>query len=83
MFNLHRQQQPTSGDPTSTQGPASGPWVKVGMDFFQDDFGKKHLIVADYFSKFPFVYPVRSSHHFKTIMYLRELFTTEDAFPLL
>ena len=54
-----------------------GPWVKVGMDFFQDDFGKKHLIVADYFSKFPFIYPVRSSHHFKTIMYLWELFTTE------
>ena len=55
----------------------SGSWVKVWMDFFQDDFGKKHLIIADYFSKFPFVYPVRSSHHFKTIRYLQELFTTE------
>ena len=55
----------------------SGPWVKVGMDFFQDDFGKMHLIIADYFSTFPFVHPVRSSHHFKTIMYLQELFTTE------
>ena len=54
-----------------------GPWVKVGMDFFQDDFRKKHLIIADYFSKFPYVYPVASSHHFKTINYLRELFTTE------
>ena len=31
---------------------------------------RNHLIIADYFSKFPFVYPVRSSHHFKTIMYL-------------
>ena len=47
------------------------PWVKV------DHFRKKHLIVADYFSKFPYVYPVASSHHFKTINYLRELFTTE------
>ena len=47
-----------------------GPWVKVGMDFFQDDFRKKHLIIADYFSKFPYVYPVASSHHFKTINYL-------------
>ena len=54
-----------------------GPWVKVGMDFFQDDFKKKHLIVADYFSKFPYVYPVASSHHFKTINYLCELFTME------
>ena len=53
-----------------------GPWVKVEMDFFQDNFGKKHLIIADYF-KFPYVYPVASSHHFKTINHLRELFTTE------
>ena len=29
------------------------PWVKIGVDFFQDHLGKKHLIVADYFSKFP------------------------------
>ena len=76
MFNLHRQQQPTSGDPTSTQGPIRT-FVKVGIDFFQDDFGKMHLNIADYFSKFLFIYPVRSSHHFKTITYLRELFTTE------
>ena len=54
-----------------------GPCVKVGMDFFQDEFRKKHLIIADYFSKFPYVYPVASSHHFKTINYIRELFTTE------
>ena len=26
------------------------PWVKIGVDFFQDHLGKKHLIVADYFS---------------------------------
>ena len=31
------------------------PWVKIGVDFFQDHLGKKHLIVADYFSKFPYV----------------------------
>ena len=54
-----------------------GPWVKIAMDFFQDDLGKKHLIVADYFSKSPYVYPIASSHHFKTINYLQELFTTE------
>ena len=47
-----------------------GPWVKVGMDFFQHDSGQKHLIIADYFSKFPFIYPVRSTHHFKTITHL-------------
>ena len=54
-----------------------GPWVKIGVDFFQDHLGKKHLIVADYFSKFPYVFPVASTHHFKTISHLRELFAAE------
>ena len=54
-----------------------GPWVKIGVDFFQDHLGKKHLIVADYFSKFPYVFPVTSAHHFKTITHLRELFAAE------
>ena len=53
------------------------PWVKIGVDFFQDHLGKKHLIVADYFSKFPYVFPVASTHHFKTIRLLRELFAAE------
>ena len=54
-----------------------GPWIKIGVDFFQDHLGKKHLIVADYFSKFPYVFPVASTHHFKTITHLRELFAAE------
>ena len=33
----------------------AGPWIKVGMDLFQDDSGQKFLIIADYFSKFPFI----------------------------
>ena len=53
------------------------PWVKIGDDFFQDHLGKKHLIVADYFSKFPYVFPVASTHHFKTISHLHELFAAE------
>ena len=69
-------QQPTSGDAETPQG-TPGPWVKIGVDFFQDHLGKKHLIVADYFSKFPYMFPVASAHHFKTITHLRELFTAE------
>ena len=38
---------------------------------------KKHLIIADYFSKFPYVFPVASAHHFKSINHLRELFAAE------
>ena len=33
----------------------SGPWEKVGMDYFQYDSGNKFLIIADYFSKFPYI----------------------------
>ena len=33
-----------------------GPWVKLGMDFFQDHHGKKYLIIADYFSKFLYIF---------------------------
>ena len=55
----------------------TGPWVKLGMDFFQDDSGNKFLIVADYFSKFPLIFPVASTHHHKMLRYLRDLFSTE------
>ena len=47
------------------------------MDFFQDDSGQKFLIVADYFSKFPFIFPVTSTHHQKMLRYLRDLFSTK------
>ena len=53
------------------------PWVKIGVDLFQDHLGKNHLIVADYFSKFPYVFPVASTCHFNTITHLRELFGAE------
>ena len=53
------------------------PWVKIGVDFFQDHLGKKHLIVADYFSKFSYMFLVASTHHSKTINHLRELFAAE------
>ena len=55
----------------------AGPWIKICMDFFQDDSGQKILIIADYFSKFPFIFPVASTHHQKMLRYLRDLFSTE------
>ena len=55
----------------------AGPWIKIGMDFFQDDSGQKFLIIADYFSKFPFIFPVASTHHQKMLRYLRDLFLTK------
>ena len=57
----------------------AGPWIKIGMDFFQDDSGQKFLILADYFSKFPFIFPVASTHHQKMLRYLRDLFFDRHA----
>ena len=77
MFDVQRQQQSADTETLHPHKVPQAPWVKIVMDFFQDDFSKKHLIVADYFSKFSYVYPVTSSHHLKTINYLQELFTME------
>ena len=55
----------------------AGPWIKVGMDFFQDDSGQKFLIIADYFSKFLFIFPITSTHHQKMLRYLIDLFLTK------
>ena len=55
---------------------ATGPWVKLGMDFFQDDSGNKFLIIADYFSKFPL--SILSHRHTTT----RRWGTWETCFPL-
>ena len=55
------------------------PWIKIGMDFFQDDSGQKFLIVADYFSKFPSIFPVASTHHQKMLRYLRDVFNRRRA----
>ena len=54
-----------------------GPWTKIGVDFFQDHRGRKHLIVADYFSKFPYMFQVTTGSSFKTIEHLREIFAAE------
>ena len=54
------------------------PWVKLGMDFFQNDSGNKFLIIVDYLSKFPFIFPVAMTHHNKMLRYLRDLFSTES-----
>ena len=59
-----------------------GPWVKLGMDFFEDHHWKKYLIIADYFSKFLYIFPVESAHHFKTINHLQELFTADGVLAI-
>ena len=73
---MHQMQQPAHGDAATPRGPSQ----TLGKDrcgLLSRPSWKKHLIVADYFSKFPYVFPVASTDHFKTITHLRELFAAE------
>ena len=65
MPDMHQSAVTSPLRPCTLHKVPPGPWVKIGVDFFQDHFGKKHLIIADYFNKFPYVFPVASPHHFK------------------
>ena len=38
----------------------TGPWQKLGMDFF-DLKGKCYILICDYFSKFPYMFSCKSS----------------------
>ena len=60
-----------------------GPRVKLDMDFFQDDSRNKFLIVADYFSKFPFIFPVISTHCITRHWDIWEISSQPKAYPLL
>ena len=54
-------------------------WKKVGTDIFQFD-GGDHIIVADYFSKFPFVRRIANAHQATTqgiTTYMRQLFSEQ------
>jgi len=53
-----------------------GPWKRLGMDVFELR-GKKYLLIADYFSKYPFVYPIHSSSFRTVFNILHELFASE------
>ena len=76
VSHMHQVQQSTSQDAETPWGPPQ----TLGKNrcwLLSRPFGKKHLIVADYFSKFLYMFPVASAHHFKTITHLRELFAAE------
>ena len=38
----------------------NGPWMKLGMDYF-DLKGKSYILICDYFSKFPFMFSCKTS----------------------
>jgi hypothetical protein len=52
----------------------SKPWEKLGIDFFEWN-GTQHLLVADYFSKFPVIRAMASTSASKTVSVLKTIFS--------
>ena len=47
-------------EPLQPHDIPEGPWRKLGMDYFNFD-GNSYVLICDYFSKFPFLYRVKTS----------------------
>ena len=76
MPDMYREQQPSCRDIVPSWGP-SRTLGQVSNGLLSRPSWEKYLIIADYFSKFPYIFPVASSHHFKTINHLCDLFTAK------
>ena len=55
-----------------------GPWQKMGVDFFKHN-GQKYMAGIDYFSKFPYMCPVRNTNAQHTINHLNDILSIESA----
>ena len=47
-------------EPLQPHDIPEGPWRKLGIDYFTFD-GNSHVLICDYFSKFPFLYRAKTS----------------------
>ena len=55
---IKRSQVPK--EPLQPHDIPEGPWRKLGIDYFAFD-GNSYVLICDYFSKFPFLYRVKTS----------------------
>ena len=51
-----------------------GPWQEIAADYFTHS-NKDYLLIADTFSKYPFVYSIHSKTHNSLIQCLQDLFS--------
>ena len=54
------KQSQTAKEPLQPHDIPEGPWRKLGMDYFNFN-GNSYVLICDYFSKFPFLYKVKTS----------------------
>ena len=70
---LHSQ---TRKEPLRPSEIPAGPWKTLGADHFELR-GKLYLLIADYFSKYPYVFPVTTTSYKATKRCFEELFAAE------
>ena len=56
-----------------------GPWIKLGIDLFEDN-KRQYLLIVDYFSKFPFIHKLHNLSTGTVINEVKGLFS-ENGIP--
>ena len=74
MYNLCETQSPPVSPPMLPRDVREGPWQEIAADYFTHS-SKDYLLIADIFSKYPFVYSTHSKTHNSLIQCLQDLFS--------
>ena len=70
-----RQSQPPKG-PLQAHNVPQEPWERIAMDYFYMN-GRLYILICDYFSKFPFLFQVKTMSFANLKDHLMELFSVE------
>ena len=70
-----RQSQPPK-EPLQAHDVPQEPWERIAMDYFYMN-GRLYILICDYFSKFPFLFQVKTMSFANLKDHLEELFSVE------
>ena len=71
---IHRSQPPK--EPLQAHDVPQEPWERIAMDYFYMN-GRLYILICDYFSKFPFLFQVKTTSFANLKDHLEELFSVE------
>ena len=71
---IHQSQPPK--EPLQAHIVPQEPWERIAMDYFYMD-GRLYILICDYFSKFPFLFQVKTTSFANLEDHLEELFSVE------
>ena len=71
---IHRSQPPK--EPLQAHDVPQEPWERIALDYFYMN-GRLYILICDYFSKFPFLFQVKTTSFANLKDHLEELFSVE------